>query len=479
MSAALIRVVALATLLPACAVPRADHRRPPNIVLILADDLGYGDLGCYGQQVIRTPHLDELAGEGMRFTDFYAGATVCAPSRCVLMTGLHTGHCTVRGNADKARQSLRDEDVTVAEVLQQRGYATGMFGKWGLGEEGTPGLPARQGFDEFFGYLNQAHAHNYYPEYLWRSDRDGLRSVRLANVLRRDGRRYEQIGAGMALQKREYSHDLIVDQALDFIDRHTEQPFFLYLPLTIPHANNEATRLSGNGQEVPDFGPYVDRDWPDPDRGQAAMISRMDADVGRIVARLERYGLSGRTLLLFTSDNGHHDEGGHATERFDPNGPLRGKKRDLYEGGIRVPLIARWPGTIQASRVTDHVASFADILATAADLAHTAAPAGLDGLSFAPTLLGNAEAQSEHEVLYWEFHERGSSQAVRSGRWKAVRAPIGGPTMELYDLQTDLAEQRNLAGQQPAVEAMLELLLDREHVPSERFRVAGSQGTGP
>ncbi|MDW8077588.1 MAG: sulfatase-like hydrolase/transferase, partial [Thermoguttaceae bacterium] len=240
--------------------------RRPNIIFILADDLGYGDLGCYGQKLVRTPHLDRMAAEGMLFTQFYAGSTVCAPSRCVLMVGQHTGHCSVRGNADKVRQSLVDEDFTVAELLKQAGYATGIIGKWGLGEEDTPGHPNRQGFDYFFGYLNQTHAHNYYPEFLWRN----WEQVRLRNVLRRDGKPYEKLGAGVAEKKLDYSHDLLTEEAIAFIHRHKEGPFFLYLCYTIPHANNEATRLLGDGQEVPDYGIYANCDWPNPDKGQAA-----------------------------------------------------------------------------------------------------------------------------------------------------------------------------------------------------------------
>jgi arylsulfatase A-like enzyme len=429
--------------------------RKPNVVFILADDLGYGDLGCYGQRLIQTPSLDRMAAEGMRFTDFYAGSTVCAPSRCVLMTGLHLGHCTVRGNADKERQSLKPDDVTVAELLKGAGYATALIGKWGLGEEGTPGLPNDQGFDYFFGYLSQLHAHNYYPEFLWRNKE----RVKLRNVLRRDGKPYEETGAGVSTVKLDYSHDLMAAEALKFLDENKDRPFFLYLALTIPHANNEATRLVGNGQEVPDFGIYADKPWSDNDKGQAAMITRMDADVGRLFERLKKLGLDERTLVLFSSDNGPHHEGGQDTKLFDPGGPLRGMKRDLYEGGIRV-------GT-----VSGHVAYFGDFFATAADLAGVEPPKGLDSISFLPTLLGQNDKQREHDYLYWEFYEQGTRQAVRMGKWKAVRQPMLTGKIELYDLTKDIGEEHDVAAEHPDLVAKMEATMAEAHVPSPRWEV--------
>ena len=447
----------------------------PNIIFIMADDLGYGDLGCYGQKIIKTPNLDRMAAEGMKFTDFYAGATVCAPSRCVLMTGKHLGHCTVRGNADPIRQSLSANDLTVADLLKKAGYATGMFGKWGLGEENTPGLPHLQGFDAFFGYLSQHHAHNYYPEFLWHIEGQDIRKARLRNVLQRNGKPYEKMGAGIAAKKLDYSHDLIAAEALEFLDANKDGPFFLYVPLTIPHANNEGNRLTGNGQEVPDFGPYADKNWPDQDRGQAAMITRMDADIGRIFARLKKYGIDERTVVMFTSDNGHHDEGGHDTDRFDPNGPLRGMKRDLYEGGIRVPMLARWPGRVKSSTVSDHIGYFGDLMATAADLAELETPPGLDSVSFLPALLGQSSKQKPHQYLYWEFYERGSKQALRMGRWKAVRAPMfDGPT-ELFDLDADLGETNNIAPKNPDITAKMESIMDQAHVHSPNWLVRGKK----
>lgn len=440
--------------------------RPPNIVFILADDLGYGELGCFGQKKIATPHLDRLAAEGVRFTQFYAGSTVCAPSRSVLMTGKHLGHTRVRGNAGRQNpeaQRLRDEDVTVAEVLKKAGYQTALIGKWGLGEEGSEGHPNRQGFDHFFGYLDQTHAHNFYPEFLLR---DGAR-VPLKNKIQRNGKPYEEVGAGVAVEKGEFSHDLFTEDALRWVEGHREKPFFLYLALTIPHANNEANQLTGNGNEVPDLGSYADQPWTEQQKGHAAKIERMDRDVGRLVARIAELGLAKDTLIIFSSDNGAHREGGHDPAFFQASGPLRGIKRAMYEGGIRVPTIAYWPGKIGAGRVSEHVGYFGDFLATAAELAGIAAPEGLDSISFVPELLGHRARQQKHEFLYWEFHEGGFKQAaLLDGRWKAVRNQgLEGP-VELYDLASDLSESRDVAAEQPAVVARLRDFLGKARVDS-------------
>jgi len=343
----------------------------PNIIFILADDLGYGDLGCYGQQVIQTPNIDRMAAEGMLFTDAYAGSTVCAPSRCSLMTGLHTGHAYVRGNRESkpmGQLPLPEGTVTISTLLKSRGYQTGLIGKWGLGGPGSSGAPNNQGFDYFFGYLCQRHAHNYYPEFLFRN----AERVPLANEVAGD----RADGAGVATEKVEYSHDLFVDEALQFVERHRYEPFFLYLALTIPHANNEAGRA---GMEVPSYGPYADADWPEPQKGHAAMITRMDGDVGRLLDKLKDLGIDGDTLVLFTSDNGPHREGGADPAFFHSSGPLRGIKRDLYEGGVRVPLIARWPGRVPAGSGTDHVCAFWDFLPTFCDLAGAIPPDDSDG----------------------------------------------------------------------------------------------------
>jgi arylsulfatase A-like enzyme len=436
---------------------RAATAEKPNIVFVLADDLGYGDLGCYGQKQILTPNIDRLAADGVRFTQFYAGSTVCAPSRCVLMTGLHIGHCYIRGNSD---ESLRRSDHTVAETLKRAGYTNGLFGKWGLGQEGTDGVPTRKGFDEFFGYLDQHHAHNYYPAFLISNEsREPLKNVVPGSGL---------YGTGVATKKVQYSADLILDRALSFIDRNKQRPFFLYFASTLPHANNESRP---NGMEIPDYGSYRDKNWPDQEKGQAAMISRLDSDVGRLMTKLREDGLERRTIVLFASDNGPHKEGGHNPKFFDDNGPLRGTKRDLYEGGIRVPLIVRWPGHAPQGTVCEHVAYFGDFFATAAEIAGTACPAGLDSVSFLPSITGNDARQAKHPYLYWEFYEKGSKQAVRIGDWKGVIRPFGSQNVELYDLRTDLGETTDVASQHADVVKQILAVVREAHVPSPLWQV--------
>jgi len=428
--------------------------RLPNIIFIMADDLGYGDLGCYGQKQIKTPNLDRMAAQGIRFTQYYAGSTVCAPSRSVLMTGQHTGHTYIRGNA---KENLRPEDTTVAEVLKRAGYATGLVGKWGLGHEGSTGVPTRKGFDYFFGYLDQTHAHNYYPTFLLRNEE----RVKLRNVVPNEG----PVGQGKASQKVDYSPDLMTEEALSFIDRNQGQSFFLYLAYTIPHANNEA---AGAGMEVPDLGEYRDRAWPSSSKAFAAMVTRMDRDVGRLFEKLTQLGIDRQTIVFFTSDNGPHHEGGNDPNFFDSNGPLRGIKRDLYEGGIRVPMIARWPGRIKAGAVSSQVWGHLDFLPTAAELAGVKPPQNIDGFSFLPALLG--KKQRSHEFLYWEFYEGGFAQAVRMQDWKAVRLAPGQP-LELYALKDDLSEQHNLALKQPTIVARIEEYLKTARVESEKWPV--------
>ena len=431
----------------------------PNIVLIVADDLGYGDIGAYGQEKTRTPHLDRLAERGMVFTDFYSGSTVCAPSRSVLMTGQHTGRTTVRGNSDPQRQSLSREDTTVAELLERAGYTTGMFGKWGLGEQGTPGLPHLQGFDRFFGYLSQSKAHFYYPPYLWRD----TEKVAL------DENRGEGRGA--------YSHDLIVEEALAFIDRNAERPFFLYMPLTIPHAELAVPEES----KEPYLGEFEETPFPGrhygaqehPKAAFAGMVSRMDRDIGRVIDRLKEHGIDENTIIMFTSDNGPHTEGGHDPAFFNSSGPLRGVKRDLYEGGIRVPMIVRWPGKIEPGSITDHIAYFGDLMATASDLAGFQTPDNTDSISFLPTLLGRPGEQKEHDYLYWEFYERGSKQAVRKGKWKAVRMPAFTGEIELYNLEEDLGEANNVAEEHPGVVEKIEAIMEEAHTPDEDWKPRG------
>jgi arylsulfatase A-like enzyme len=441
----------------------------PNIVFILADDLGYGELGSYGQTLIATPQLDQLAAEGMRFTQFYAGSTVCAPARSVLMTGLHMGHTTVRGNSAANRyagQTLRAEDVTVADVLQRAGYTTGLIGKWGLGEADSEGAPWKQGFDYFYGFLNQTHAHNHYPDHLWRNQE----RVPLENDLVPVG---TVPGAGYATQRRQYATDLFFEEAETFISRHQDRPFFLYLALTVPHANNERSRMLGDGQEVPDYGPYADRDWSDATKGQAAMISRMDTAVGRLMRHLRALGLEDNTLVLFTSDNGPHREGGphYDPAFFNSSGGLRGLKRDLTEGGIRVPFLVRWPGVVAPGSVSPHVGYFGDFLVTFGELAGAEVSVKQDGRSLVPVFRGEPAAVRPHEYLYWEFYEGAFVQAVLlEGRWKGIRRATGEPEFVLYDLRHDLAESRNLAGAEPDRVRQLGQLMDTAHVPNAHWR---------
>ena len=440
--------------------PPASDPSPPNILLIVADDLGYGDLGSYGQKNIQTPVLDRLAAEGMRFSDFYAGSTVCAPSRSALMTGLHTGHTPIRGNKEiepMGQHPLADEVVTVAEVLKAQGYRTGLIGKWGLGAPGSEGEPNRQGFDYFFGYLGQRHAHNYYPEFLFRNTERVPLDNEMPEPKRGDG-------AGEAVRKSEYSQSAIANEAVEFLDRNADRRFFLALTVTIPHANNEAEE---RGMEVPDLGIYADKDWPESQKGHAAMISLLDADIGRLLDKLAESGAADNTLVLFTSDNGPHREGGFDPDFNDSNGPLRGIKRDLYEGGIRVPLIARWPGRTPAGSTSDHVGAFWDLFPTFAELAGAEATDGLDGVSIVPALTGDGAPQQEHDFLYWEFHEGGASkQAVRMGDWKAVRLAPNAP-LELYNLADDLSEQQDVSAAHPEIVERISEYLQGARTESE------------
>jgi len=438
------------TVLGGWGVPGAVPPTRPNILFILADDLGYGELGCYGQQLIRTPALEQMAREGMRFTQFYAGATVCAPSRSVLMTGLHHGHTRVRGNAapeGSGPQRLRATDFTVARALQLAGYRTGLIGKWGLGMAGDAGAPNKQGFDYFFGYLSQHHAHNHYPDYLWRNEA----KVPLPNGVLLVGTN----GGGYATNAVVYAGDLFTEEALRFIERPSDelraapQPWFLYLAYVAPHANNERTRQLKEGAEVPDLGIYRDAPWPPANRAHAAMITRMDADIGRLLRRLRELGIEQNTLVMFSSDNGPHKESGHDPALFRPAEVFRGYKRDLTEGGIRVPFLAWWPGTIRPGSVSTHVGYFGDFFATAVELASGPLPKGLDSLSLVPVLRGRRGARS-HEWLYWEFHEGGFSQAaLQNGRWKGIRSRRVDAPLELYDLKTDPGETHNLAATHP------------------------------
>lgn len=459
----------------------------PNIVFILADDLGYGDLGSYGQERIQTPNLDLMAGEGMRFTQHYAGSTVCAPSRSALMTGLHTGHTPIRGNKEimpVGQYPLQYGTVTLPEILKQSGYATGGFGKWGLGYPGSEGEPSKQGFDEFFGYMCQRRSHFFYPEFLYH-DVCGSPIVKV----RLEGNRAEDIstedfqreGAGPPISKNHYSQDVITEKALDFIERNGDKPFFLYFPSQIPHASLEVPDeeleyyLDEDGESIFEedtsqpFGAYTKTDKPL--ATYAAMVTRLDRYVGMIIEKLDELSLSENTVVIFTSDNGSYTEGGYHYSMHNSNGDLRGGKRDLYEGGIRVPFIAKWPGKIQPGTVSDHISYFPDMMPTFAELANGSVPPGIDGISMVPVLLGKDDPEV-HDFLYWEFHAQGGKQAIRKGNWKAVRLNVKADRnspIELYNLEEDIFEQSDVSDQYPEIIKDMERIFRKAHVQSELF----------
>ncbi|NWG12056.1 MAG: arylsulfatase [Acidobacteria bacterium] len=429
--------------------PATAQRRGPNIVWIMADDLGYGDVGCYGQEKILTPNIDRLAEQGMRFTQAYAGSTVCAPSRCSLMTGLHNGHGRVRDNIPYGI-FLRPDDFTVAELLKQAGYRTGGFGKWSLGNAGSWGMPLYQGFDTYFGQLNQDQAHRYYPDSLWDDDQEMLLMGNRAN------------------QRKQYSADLFAERALRFIGDNRERPFFLYFATTLPHFSD--FREGPDKLIVPSDEPYTTRDWPQLEKNYAAMVTRLDRHVGEIMAKLREHGLEQNTLVFFTSDNGPWD--GHDVRFFRSAGSLRGVKRDLYEGGIRVPMIVRWPDRIRAGSVSHHPWAFWDFLPTAAELAGLPPPKRTDGISIVPELTGRP--QSRHEYFYWDYgHVRDKFlQAARWGNWKGVRIGTGSP-IDLYDLERDPSEINNVAGANPQVVRRIEEILAEAYQPSPDYLVKG------
>jgi len=430
----------------------AEAAARPNIIFILADDLGYGDLGCYGQQRIKTPNLDRLAAEGIRFTQAYSGATVCAPSRCCLMTGKHGGHATVRGNK-RPEVGLRPDEATLPALLKKAGYRTALSGKWGLGGPSTRSMPNQRGFDEFFGYLDQLHAHNSYPEHLWQNEEEVFLTENWFN------------------RRKKFAPDLFTEKALEFVKRRESRPFFLYLAYTVPHADNELGAFQGNGIEVPGDEPYSNENWPQVERNFAALVTRMDRDIGTLLAALGDGGIDRNTLIVFSSDNGPHREGGHDPDYFSSRGPLRGIKRDLYEGGIRMPFLTRWTGRIRGGQVSGQVLAFWDILPSLCELAGVPRPASLDGISVLPALLG--ERRVEHPPLYWEFHERGFSQAVRFGDWKAVRNNPQKP-IELYALETDIGEKNDVAaGNAPVAQKAAELMKSLR-VDSPEFPVRGA-----
>ena len=422
----------------------------PNIIFIMADDMGYGDAGCFGGTQIQTSNIDQISAEGIRFTDCYAGSTVCAPSRSVLMTGLHAGHTRVRGNTGKGgvvglggrpgRIPLRDEDITVAEVLKTAGYTTGMTGKWGLGEPNTNGIPNKQGFDQWFGFLNQRQAHNHYPDFIWLNKS-----------------KFPLVGNENSGQQI-YSHDLFTGFALNFIRENKDKPFFLYVPYCVPHSQFE----------TPDLGAYAEKPWSDQEKTYAAMITRMDNHIGQILKTLVELEIDKNTIVFFCSDNG-------AANRYegtlDSSGQLRGRKRDMFEGGLRTPMVVRWPGKIAPGSVSETAWTFADFLATAAELGSATAPS-TDGVSIVPTLLGQSQDLS-HRFLYWEFFEKGFQQAVRWKNWKAIRLKPEQP-IQLFDLTTDLGETTDVASKNSEVVSKIENFLKTARTDSEEFPIKPS-----
>lgn len=452
----------------------------PNVIYILADDLGYGDLSCYGQETLQTPHLDLLAENGIRFTSHYSGATVCAPSRYVLMTGKHNGHAAIRNNRIKA---MDEEEFTIAELFKQAGYRTACIGKWGVGTPPDDQDPQRAGFDEFYGYNNMFHAHNYWPEFLIRNGKKEMLRNEVPDFFDKPTNympvAYYLEGRGVATKKVDYAPQLIQDDVLRFIRENHNNPFFLYYALNIPHANNEAgsgytetgERIRGtqyNGMAVPDVGEFGKKDWPIQEQGFARMIQYIDDWVGEIVSLLEELDLTEDTVVLFSSDNGPHHEGNHDHEFFDSNGELRDYKRALFDGGLRVPFIVSWPGTIPGGRTSDLMSGFHDMMPTMAELIGIEPP-DTDGISMVPTLTDNGDAQKRHEFLYWEFPSLDGRQALLYlNQWKAIRhnlyedkhAPV-----ELYDITLDVGERSDVAAAHPGLAKQLLALMMEQHTP--------------
>ncbi|MBP9601431.1 MAG: arylsulfatase [Lutibacter sp.] len=453
------------------ALASQEQVKKPNIIYILADDLGYGDLSCYGQEKFKTPNIDKLASQGLLFTQHYSGNTVCAPSRSALLTGMHTGHTPVRGNKEiqpEGQYPIPDDTYTMAEALKKGGYVTGAFGKWGLGYPGSEGDPVNQGFDTFYGYNCQRLGHNYYPFHLW-SNRDSI-----------------VLSGNAGHKKEDYAPILIHKKAIEFLEKNKDTTFFMYVPTVIPHAElvaPEAIMAKHRGKYPPekkyegvDGGPeyrlgfYESQD--EPHAAFAAMIEIMDTQVGEIMAKVKELGIEDNTIIVFASDNGPHTEGGADPAYFKSSGPLKGTKRDLYEGGIRVPMIIKWPGKIKEGTKTDLVSAFWDVFPTFSEIAGIAVPTNLDGISFLPTLLNKPEAQKQHEYLYWEFHEKGGRQAVRKGKWKAVKYNVlkqPNAPIELYDLSQDVGEKNNIASKHPEIVKDMERILKEARTPSDVF----------
>lgn len=457
----------------------------PNIIYILADDLGYGELGCFGQEKIRTPNIDRMAAEGMKFTQHYSGSPVCAPSRCTLLTGLHTGHCYIRDNDEmggwgdpskEGQRPLPADTVTIGHILKNAGYTTGVIGKWGLGGPESSGEPLHQGFDHWFGYLCQRQAHNYYPTHLWRN---GKKYILEENEYFSAHQKFPEehdpydFDAYKQYSGKQYSVDLMTSEALEFIQTNKDKKFFLYLAYTVPHVSIQVPEDSlseylGTFPETPYTGDKGYLPHPAPRAGYAAMITRMDHQIGLILDLLKKLNLDENTLVIFSSDNGPTFNGGSDSEFFSSTGALRGLKCEVYEGGIRVPMIARWPGKIKAGSTTDHVSGFWDIMPTLADIARTKIPKNTDGISFKSTLFGEKN-QKKHEYLYWEYHSYNGRQAVRMGDWKGIRLNVSKnreASLELYNLKSDLGEVYDVSQEHPEIVKKIAAIMN-SRTPSE------------
>lgn len=434
--------------------------KTPNIVFVLADDMGIGDLGCYGQQKIKTPNIDELARKGLMFSNHYSGSTVSAPSRCSLLTGKHTGHSYVRGNKGVKTEdgffdlALPKEEETVAEILKKKGYATMCVGKWGLGGPHTSGSPINKGFDYFFGYLSQGLAHHYYPEYLYENE------------------------TKVMLNKQVYSHFLIMEKGLDFIRKNAKNSFFAYFAITPPHADLDYPDLSQYENSFPET-PYINnkqkgfKTQMKPKAAYASMVTEIDKNVGQIIQLLKEKGIWDNTIFIFTSDNGVHSVGGHDPDFFNSNGPFRGYKRDLYEGGVRTPFIVNWPNVIKEHRVTDHVTTFWDFLPTVAEIIDESPAKDIDGISYLSLLTGKGKEPVNHEYIYYEFFEQGGKQSILKDGWKLVRLNMSKPEKlkeELYYLPNDIGEEKNLIDQNPKKAKELRQLAKKARTENNNFR---------
>ncbi len=449
-----------------CSEKKSESEVKPNIIFIMADDLGYGDLGSYGGSRIQTPNLDKMAGDGIRFLNHYAGTSVCAPARSALMTGLHTGHTQVRGNLQwepYGQRPLQENTVTLASSLKEAGYYTAMVGKWGLGVEGTSGDPLKQGFDYYLGYLCQVLAHNHSPAFIMEN---GVKIPLDNEVVWTDTSHWTNGLGSYPVVKKDFTQEIFTEKALEIIESKKDEPFFLYFSSIIPHDNGEAPK-GKRYSDIPSFAPYEDKDWTESEKGYAAMVTHLDKDVGRILNKLKELGLEENTLVIFTSDNG-----GDSPDSFheESNLPFRGHKRDLYEGGIRVPFLAYWKGKIAAGRESIHPSAFWDMLPTFHELAELPTPQQTDGISIFPELLG--KDQPAHDHLYFEFHEQGGKQAVIKENWKLIRLQVRNPDkthLELYNLNEDISESKNLVAQHPEKADELLEIIKHARVPSEDF----------